>query len=136
VDALSFLGSRTGAVISTSTGDLGDPLSLSAAGRDSVRAVTSHQVVVTYDADGTAATDNTAAGPCDFLTATTAIDLIAGNEDGDVYAFNDRASERHQGRRTPPDGLTETVAIAHLPAMRDRHYPPRRARHVGEQGRR
>jgi hypothetical protein len=97
-DAVSFLDSRTGAVISTSTGDPGDPLSLSAAGRDSVRAVTSHQVVVTYDADGTATTDNTAAGPGDFLTATTAsvsapsaTDLIAGNEDGDVYAFDGRA---------------------------------------------
>jgi hypothetical protein len=94
IDALTFLDSRTGAAISTSTGDPGDPLSLSAAG-DSVRAITSHQVVVTYDPDGSVAADSTAAGPGDFLSATTAsisspsaTDLVAGDEDGDVYAFD------------------------------------------------
>jgi hypothetical protein len=98
-DTVTALDYRTARTDWQSTGDPGDPLSLSAvtAGPGLVRAVTSHQDVETYAPDG-GVTDAAAAGPGDFLSATTAsvttpgsTDLVAGNENGDVYAFDGRA---------------------------------------------
>ena len=105
-DSLTALSDRTGATVWSTTGDPGDPLSLSLASSDGtrqasneasldgVRAVNSHQDVETYAADGEATT-TTSAGPGDFLSAATAsvasphsTDLVAGNEDGDVYALD------------------------------------------------
>jgi hypothetical protein len=61
-----------------------------------VRAVTSNQVTETYAADGAVASSTSAPG--DFLSAATAsvaspssTDLVAGNQDGDVDAFDGRA---------------------------------------------
>jgi hypothetical protein len=105
-DSLTFLDYETGVALSSATGDPGDPLSLSVAGPGGhdarVRAVTSHQVMETYSADGSAtdgsATADGGAGPGDFLTAVTAsvsapsaTDLVAGNEDGGVYALDGRS---------------------------------------------
>ncbi len=97
-DRLAALSYQTGLAEWQRSGDPGDPLSLSAVtgGPSLVRAVTSHQVVETYGADGQA-TQSTA-GPGDFLSGTTAnisspgsTDLVAGNENGDVLAMKGKA---------------------------------------------
>lgn len=98
VDSLTALSYQTGRTEWQHTGDSGDPLSLSAVngGPGLVRAVTSHQMVETYGPGGQAA--QSTAGPGDFLSGTTAsisgpgrTDLVAGNENGDVYAMDGRA---------------------------------------------
>jgi hypothetical protein len=98
VDSLTALSYQAGRTVWQDTGDPGDPFSLSAVngGPGLVRAVTSHQIVQTYGAGGQA-TQSTA-GPGDFLSGTTAsisapgsTDLVAGNENGDVYALDGKA---------------------------------------------
>jgi hypothetical protein len=98
-DSVTALDYRTAHTDWQHTGDAGDPMSLSAVTADPglVRAVTSHQDVETYAADG-GVTQSTAAGPGDFLSAATAsitapgsTDLVAGDENGKVYAFDGRA---------------------------------------------
>jgi hypothetical protein len=98
VNSITAVGYRTGRTDWQHTGDPGDPLSLSAVthGPGLARAVTSHQVVQTYRASGQV-TESTAS-PGDFLSGATAsvssprgTDLVAGNENGDVYAFGGRA---------------------------------------------
>ncbi|HSZ43297.1 MAG TPA: hypothetical protein VK817_25315 [Trebonia sp.] len=98
VTAFSYQTGRTGWQHS---GDVGDPISLSAvtSGPGLARAVTSHQDVDTYG-DGGQVTQGTA-GPGDFLSGAAisitspgsrspATDLVAGDENGDVYAFDGR----------------------------------------------
>jgi hypothetical protein len=99
-DNVVALGYQTGHTDWQHTGDTGDPLSLSAvtAGPGLVRAVAGQQDdVVTYAANG-GVTASTAAGPGDFLSAATAsiaapgsTDLVAGDQNGEVYAFDGRA---------------------------------------------
>ena len=98
VDSLTAVSYRTGNTEWQSNGDPGDPLSLSAVdgGSGLARAVTSHQMVETYGASGRAA--DSSAGPGDFLSGATAsisapgsTDLVAGNENGDVYAMDGKA---------------------------------------------
>ena len=97
-DSVTALDYRTGRTSWQQTGDIGDPVSLSAVadGSGLVRAVNSRQVVETFGAGGQV-TQSTA-GPGDFLSGVTAsvsadksTDLVAGNEDGDVYAFGGKA---------------------------------------------
>ncbi|HEV3380871.1 MAG TPA: hypothetical protein VG142_07825 [Trebonia sp.] len=98
-DAVVALGYQTGHTDWQHIGDTGDPLSLTAvtAGPGLVRTVTSQQDVTTYTAGG-GTTASTAAGPGDFLSAATAsiaapgsTDLVAGNQNGEVYAFDGRS---------------------------------------------
>jgi hypothetical protein len=98
-DSVFALDYRTARTEWQYTGDPGDPLSLSLATRGPglVRAVTSHQDVATFAADGRVTT-STAAGPGDFLSAATAsitapgsTDLVAGDENGEVSAFDGKA---------------------------------------------
>jgi hypothetical protein len=97
-NSLTALSYQSGRTEWQDSGDPGDPLSLSAVdgGPGLVRAVTSHQMVETYGAGGQAA--QSTAGPGDFLSGTTAsisgpgsTDLVAGNENGDVYAMDGKA---------------------------------------------
>jgi hypothetical protein len=94
-NSITAFGYQTGRTEWQYTGDPGDPLSLSAVsgGPGLARAVTSHQAVETYGTGGQV-TESTA-GPGDFLSGATAsisapgsTDLVAGNENGDVYAFD------------------------------------------------
>jgi hypothetical protein len=114
VDSVTALDYRTARTDWQYTGDFGDPLSLSAVtdGPGLVRAVTSHQDLETYAADGRV-TESTAAGPGDFLSAATAsisapgrTDLVAGNENGDVDAFDGPALAA---------GTEQLLWRAHLP---------------------
>lgn len=87
--------------------DAGDPMSLSvSADGQAVHAVTDDQVVETYSPDGSASAS--AAAPGDLLSAATAsvtapgsTDLVAGDENGDVYAYDcaDLADSRPGGPR-------------------------------------
>lgn len=112
--SITCLNGRTGAASWTKTGDPGDPMSLSVAspGGGLVRAVDSHQVERAYAPDGRV-TESASAGPGDFLSETTAsiatgggTDLVAGNEDGDVYAFDGSGLAA---------GSTEVLWRTHLP---------------------
>jgi len=112
-DSVTALGYQTGRTDWQESGDPGDPFSLSAVsgGTGLARAVTSHQVVETYGADGQAA--QSTAGPGDFLSGTTAsisspgsTDLVAGNENGDVYAMDGKALAA---------GTQKVLWRAHLP---------------------
>jgi len=112
-DSVTALDYRTARVDWQQAGDCGDPLSLSAvtSGQGLVRAVTSHQDVATYAADGQGTTST--AGPGDFLSAATApisapgrTDLVAGNENGDVDAFDGHALAA---------GTEQLLWRAHLP---------------------
>ena len=112
-DSVTALDYRTGHADWQQAGDPGDPMSLSAvtAGPGLVRAVTSHQDVETYAADG-GVTESTA-GPGDFLSAATAsitapgsTDLVAGDENGDVYALDGRSLAA---------GTEQVLWRAHLP---------------------
>lgn len=92
VDAMSALSASDGSLRWQQTGDTGNPLSMSPAGAG-VRAVTSNQVVRSYQPDGTASA-GTAAGPGDELSAVVAgvasassTDLVTGDQDGEVSAF-------------------------------------------------
>jgi PQQ enzyme-like repeat protein len=104
VDSITALSRQTGATDWQHTGDTGDPQSMSAApGAGAVRVVSSNQVTETYSADGAVTTSDNA-GPGDFLSAATAsvsspssTDLVAGDQNGDVYAFSGRALARGQG---------------------------------------
>jgi PQQ enzyme repeat/PQQ-like domain len=98
-DSITALDYRTARTDWQYTGDIGDPMSLNSvtAGPGLVRAVTSQQDVATYAADGVV-TASTAAGPGDFISGATAsitapgsTDLVAGNQNGEVYAFDGRA---------------------------------------------
>jgi hypothetical protein len=112
-DSITAFGYQTGRTEWQDSGDPGDPFSLSAVddGPGVARAVTSHQVVETYEADGQA-TQSTAS-PGDFLSGTTAsissphsTDLVAGNENGDVYAMDGKALAA---------GTQKVLWRAHLP---------------------
>jgi hypothetical protein len=112
-NSVSAFDYQTGRTDWQYSGDPGDPLSLSAVTNDPglARAVTSHQDVETYGAGGKV-TESTA-GPGDFLSGTTASiaapgssDLIAGNENGDVYAFDGKALA---------NGTQQVLWRAHLP---------------------
>lgn len=96
VDSLTALSLPTGRALWSRTGDPGDPISLAPVAGGLARTVNSHQLVLTYQADGRAA--QSTAGPGDFLSGVTAsisapgaADLVAGNENGDVYAMNGKA---------------------------------------------
>ncbi len=116
VDSLAALSAGDGSVRWRTTGDTGDPLSMSPAGAG-VRAVTSNQVVRTYQPGG-AVSAAPGAGSGDELSAVTAsvasaasTDLVTGDQDGEVSAFagpslDRRASEAAvahgtAGRRAP-----------------------------------
>ncbi|MGH3168626.1 MAG: PQQ-binding-like beta-propeller repeat protein, partial [Trebonia sp.] len=97
-NSVTAFGYQTGRTQWRQAGDTGDPISLSAVtgGPGVARAVTSHQDVATYGASGQMTQET--AGPGDFLSGATAsisapgrTDLVAGNENGDVYAFDGRA---------------------------------------------
>jgi hypothetical protein len=97
-NSIAALGYRTGHTEWQYTGDPGDPFSLSAVtdGPGLARAVNSHQAIQTYGFGGQV-TESTA-GPGDFISGATAsisapgsTDLVAGNENGDVYAFEGHA---------------------------------------------
>jgi hypothetical protein len=89
LDSLTAYDYRSGDVAWSESGDTGDPLSLSAVARGPglVRAVNSSQDTVTYSATG-ATQAGTGSGPGDFITGVD-VDgtFVAGNADGDVYAF-------------------------------------------------
>jgi len=125
-DSVTALDYRTARTDWQYTGDSGDPLSLSAvtAGPGLVRTVTSQQDEETYAAGG-GVTESTAAGPGDFLSGATAsisgpgsTDLVAGNQNGDVYAFDgrslaDQGAERLLWRTQLP-GPVQHIATATL----------------------
>ncbi|HEX6453314.1 MAG TPA: PQQ-binding-like beta-propeller repeat protein [Trebonia sp.] len=112
-DTITALDYRTDHTDWQYAGDSGDPLSLStvATGPGLIRVVTSHQDVETYAADG--GVSESTAGPGDFLSGATAsitapgrTDLVAGNENGDVSAFDGRALAA---------GTEKVLWHAHLP---------------------
>jgi hypothetical protein len=110
------------------SGDPGDPLSLSAVtgGPGVARAVTSHQAVETYGAGGQPAQSTAGAG--DFLSAVAAsvaapgsTDLVAGDENGDVYAFRGRTLAAGTGQvlwRTHLPGPVQDIVTATLGGRR------------------
>ena len=96
-NSITAFGYRTGQALWSHAGDTGDPMSLSAGPKGTVREVSSTDDVQTYAAGG-AVTTGTGAGPAAFISGITAsiasahsTDLVAGDEDGDVYALDGRS---------------------------------------------
>ena len=132
VDAMAALSASDGSLRWQQTGDSGDPLSMSPAGTGA-RAVTSNQVVRTYQPDGTSSAGS-GAGPGDELSAVVAgvssassTDLVTGDQDGEVSAFAGASLTSghpkllwhtmlpgavHQIRRARLDGRSVLVAAA------------------------
>lgn len=110
-DSLVSLSGTDGRQRWRRVGDIGDPLSLSAAG-GLVRAVTDNQVVEAYNPAGDARL--VAAEPGDLLGTVAAptsdperTDLVAGDESGAVYAFD--GDDLAPGSTGPPRVLWQTV---------------------------
>jgi PQQ-like domain/PQQ enzyme repeat len=113
LDSVTALSVADGATRWQQTGDPGDPMSLSvSADGQAVRAVTSRQVIESYSGDGSVSSST--AAPGDLLSAVTAsvtgpgsTDLVAGDENGEVYAYD--GADLADGRAAGPRVLWQTM---------------------------
>jgi outer membrane protein assembly factor BamB len=113
LDSVTALSAADGTTRWQQTGDPGDPMSLSVSpDGQSVHAVTSRQVIETYSADGSVS--RAAAAPGDLLSGVTAsvtgpgsTDLVAGDENGEVYAYD--GADLADGRPGGPRVLWHTM---------------------------